>query len=283
MSAFVALQRLLPQHALSRLVGSLAASEQRLIAAPFIRLFARAYDITLDEAERSAFSDYRSFNDFFTRSLKDGARPMAEAPSAVLSPADGVISQMGTIRDGELLQSKGKRFRFDTLTAGIAQKPFEGGSFMTIYLAPSDYHRVHIPAAAQLLASTCVPGELYSVNSRTEAEIEGLFARNERLVCEFETEHGRMLSIMVGAMIVASIETVWGGPSSPYRALSRQQHEGVKLQRGAEMGRFLLGSTVILCFEPGQVSWRDDLAPGSVVRVNEAVGQFNQEAEAHPG
>ena len=162
-----------------------------------------------------------------------------------------IVSQLGTIEQGQLLQAKGMRYRFETLAAQAASAGFEGGSFVTIYLAPSDYHRVHVPTAGTLRRTVSVPGDLFSVNTRTEAEVPGLFARNERLVCEFDTRYGRVLSIMVGAMIVASIETVWDGPTSPYRQIDVRDHDE-PLARGAEMGRFLLGSTVILCFEKGR-------------------------------
>ncbi len=275
MSAFVALQRLLPQHALSRFVGSLAASENHLIKTPFVRAFASAYKVNMAEAARSNLDDYRSFNDFFTRELKDDARPLAAGEQTILCPADGAVSQLGRIEDGQVLQAKGIRYRFDTLAAQAAGRGFEGGSFITIYLAPSDYHRVHMPVGGRLLRSIAVPGALYSVNSHTEAEVPGLFARNERLVCEFDTPYGRVLSIMVGAMIVASIETVWEGPASPYLRHEVREHD-LELARGAEMGRFLLGSTVILCFEQGRAVLSDDLQPGTKVRMGRALGTFSE-------
>lgn len=274
MSAFVALQRLLPQHALSRLVGRLAASENNLVKTPFVRLFANAYNVNMAEAARGNLHDYRSFNDFFTRELKEDARPLAEGDHTILCPADGAVSQLGRIEDGQVLQAKGIRYRFEALAAEAASQRFEGGSFITIYLAPSDYHRVHMPVQGRLRRSIAVPGALYSVNSHTEAEVPGLFARNERLVCEFDTDYGRVLSIMVGAMIVASIETVWDGPASPYRQHTSQEHD-MTLGRGAEMGRFLLGSTVILCFERGRAELRDDLQPGTKVRMGQALGTLN--------
>ncbi len=273
MSAFVALQRLLPQHGLSRFVGALASSELGVIKTPFIRAFACAYGVNMAEAEREDLASYRSFNDFFTRELKADARPLAAESNAIICPADGAVSQLGTIESGRLMQAKGIDYRFETLAAEAASPCFEGGAFITIYLSPSDYHRVHMPADGRLKRTVAIPGELFSVNSHTEGEVEGLFARNERLVCEFDTPHGRMLSIMVGAMIVASIETVWGGPASPYRLQDEQTHD-VALERGAEMGRFLLGSTVILCFEKDHAVLRDDLEPGSTVRMGESLGTF---------
>ena len=273
MSFFVALQKVLPQHGLSRFVGALARSELGLVKTPFIRTFASAYNVNMGEAAREDLSDYRSFNDFFTRELKDDARPIAEGEDTIVCPADGAVSQLGTIEQGQVLQAKGIRYRFDTLAAEAAGPGFGGGSFITIYLAPSDYHRVHMPLEGRLVRSVAVPGELFSVNAHTEAEVPSLFARNERLVCEFDTAHGRVLSIMVGAMIVASIETVWGGPESPYRQHTVTEHDQ-PLGRGAEMGRFLLGSTVILCFEKGRAELSDDLEPGTTVRMGQPLGRL---------
>ncbi len=275
MSAFVRLQNLLPQHGLSRAVGRLAASEARWISAPLIRTFARAYKVNMTEAEHADLAAYHSFNDFFTRPLKPGARPIDPAPDSVVSPADGVVSQTGIIEDGQLLQAKGIQYSFNALADACAHPAFEGGAFATIYLSPKDYHRVHIPFAGRLVRTVSIPGKLFSVNATTEAEIEGLFAVNERLVCEFETEVGRMLVVLVGAMIVASIETVWGGPPSPYRTKQVTEH-GLAFEKGAEIGRFLLGSTVILAFERDLVRLHNGLAAGSVVRMGEAIGVGTQ-------
>lgn len=271
MSAFVQLQKLLPHHGLSRAVGRLAASEAPWIRGPLIRAFARAYDVDMAEAARPDLSAYRSFNDFFTRALTPGARPVDPAPGTIVSPADGVVSQTGRIERGELLQAKGIRYPFRALADVCADPAFEGGPFVTVYLSPSDYHRVHLPLAGRLTRTVAVPGKLFSVNATTEAGIEGLFAVNERLVCEFETGAGRMLVVLVGAMIVASIETVWDGPASPYRAKALTTHD-LSLAKGDEMGRFLLGSTVILCFEKDRVALDPALAPGTVVRMGQAVG-----------
>ncbi len=276
MSLFVSLQKLLPQHLLSRCVGAIAASEQPWIRVPFIRAFARTYGVNMEEAERTDLSDYRSFNDFFTRSLTPSARPIAEGAPILACPADGAVSQSGIIQNGELLQAKGIRYSFGALADACAGPAFEGGSFLTVYLSPKDYHRVHLPATGRLIRTIAIPGALFSVNGATEGEIEGLFARNERLVAEFETDFGKMLVILVGALIVASIETVWDGPPSPYRATSISKHD-VPLEKGAEMGRFLLGSTVILAFEKGAVTLDPKLEPGTTVRMGQAIGVICQE------
>ncbi|NIP13820.1 MAG: phosphatidylserine decarboxylase [Pseudomonadales bacterium] len=269
---FAALQRLLPQHELSRLIGSLAKSEVTWIRKPFIHGFARAYGVSLDEAECQQLNDFLCFNDFFTRALRQDARPLAQDPAAVLCPADGTVSQTGLIEDGQLLQAKGHRYSLHSLT-GETDRAFEGGTFATVYLAPSDYHRVHLPADGTLLATTSIPGALFSVNAQTETTVEGLFARNERLVCRFRTDHGQMLVVLVGALIVASIETVWAGPESPYEAVTSTAYNEVLL-RGAEIGRFLLGSTVIVCFEPGRMELLPHVQAGARVRMGEAIGTF---------
>lgn len=271
MSVFVALQRVLPQHLLSRLAGRLAASEVPWVRDPLVRLFARVYGVDMAEAERADLADYRSFNDFFTRSLVPGARPISPAPDAVVSPADGVVSQAGVIERGELIQAKGVRYPFGALADVCAGPAFEGGSFATVYLSPKDYHRVHLPLAGRLTRTVAVPGKLFSVNAATEAGVEGLFAVNERLVCEFETAHGRMLVVLVGALIVASIETVWGGPRSPYAGKTVTEHD-LSFEKGAEIGRFLLGSSVVLAFERGRVGLDPALAAGTALRMGEPIG-----------
>ncbi len=270
MSLFVRLQHRLPQHGISRAAGRLASSEGR-IRGPLIRAFARAYGVDMAEAERPDLASYASFNDFFTRSLLPAARPIDAADGSVVSPADGVVSQTGLIERGELIQAKGIRYPFAALADACAGPEFEGGAFATVYLSPKDYHRVHLPLAGRLVRTVAIPGKLFSVNATTEQGIEGLFAVNERLVMEFETAKGRMLVVMVGALIVASIETVWGGPPSPYRQKTVQTHD-LAFEKGAELGRFLLGSSVVLAFEKGRVALDPALTAGSVVRMGEGIG-----------
>jgi phosphatidylserine decarboxylase len=269
---FALLQRLLPQHGLSRLAGRLATARAPWLRRRLIRGFARAYGVDMSEAERGSLDDYDTFNDFFTRALRPDARPLDPEPATLLAPADGVISQAGTIRDGLLLQAKGNSYSLESLIGGRAET-FHGGSFATIYLAPRDYHRVHLPVGGKLVETTAIPGALFSVNARTEAAVADLFCRNERLVCRFETAHGDLLVILVGALIVASIETVWGGPNSPFR---REQRDRWNLDypRGAEIGRFLLGSTVIVCCEPGRLLLDDSARRGQVVRMGQRLGRL---------
>ncbi len=268
---FVQLQKVLPQHLISRAAGRLANAQAEWIRGPLIRTFADVYGVDMGEAERPDLSSYQSFNDFFTRALSPGARPIDPAPDSVVSPADGVVSQTGVIERGELLQAKGVRYSFRALAKECADPSYEGGAFATIYLSPSDYHRVHLPVAGRLVRTVAVPGKLFSVNARTESGVEGLFAINERLVMEFETALGKMLVVMVGAMIVASIETVWQGPSSPYREKQVTPHDRT-FEKGDEIGRFLLGSSVVMAFEDGRVRLGDVLAPGVAVRMGQSIG-----------
>lgn len=276
-AAFIALQHILPQHALSRLAGSIAASETPWLRDALIRRFVAAYGVDLSEAARG-IGEFASFNDFFTRELKPGARPLADAAQFILSPADGAVSQLGPVSGGRIIQAKGRDYSVAEIlgcgAAGAAR--FEGGSFMTIYLSPKDYHRVHMPAAGTLAQTSYIPGDLFSVNNATAAGVDRLFARNERLVCRFDGPDGHFASIMVGAMIVAGIDTVW--PNTFRTHASAPVHEDFAGQTrsfaaGDEMGRFYLGSTVVLMFEPGRIAWREDLRPGDPLRMGEAIAR----------
>ncbi len=273
---FAALQKALPQHPLSRLTGAAARSTRPWLKNTFIESFAAFYGVDLSEAELEDPRAYESFNAFFTRALKPGARPLPEDPQALVSPADGALSQCGVIERGKLLQAKGHSYSLESLI-GEPCEDFQGGTFLTVYLAPRDYHRVHAPLAGELVKTRAVPGELLSVNASTEAAIPGLFARNERLVCEFATSQGRAFVVLVGALIVASIETVWEGPQSPYRdeVVSGYGGEHYHFERGAELGRFLLGSTVIVCLQRNQLTLREKLAPGTSVRMGEPLGTLS--------
>lgn len=275
-SPFVLLQHIAPQHALSRLAGRLAASERAWLKNALIRRFAAAYRVDMTEAART-ISQFASFNDFFTRELKPQARPLADASQFILSPADGAVSQLGRIEAGRIFQAKGRHFTAAELLGGdeAAAQRFEGGAFITIYLSPRDYHRVHMPAAGRLQATTYCPGDLFSVNQTTAEGVDRLFARNERLACLFDGPEGSFASVMVGAMIVAGIDTVWphrftGHDKAPVREdFSAVPHD---FAAGDEMGRFYLGSTVVLLFEPGRVEWLPHLGAGSPLRMGEAIG-----------
>lgn len=276
-AAFIALQHILPQHALSRLAGRLAASRTQWLRDTLIRRFVAAYGVDMGEAARG-IGDFASFNDFFTRELKPGARPLADAREFILSPADGAVSQAGLIVGGRIIQAKGRDYSVaEILGCGPEEAArFEGGRFLTVYLSPRDYHRVHMPAAGTLAATSYIPGDLFSVNTATAAGVERLFARNERLACRFDGPDGHFASVMVGAMIVAGIDTVWPGA---FRTHARAPvHEdfagaGYSFAAGDEMGRFHLGSTVVLLFEPGRVAWREGLDPGTPLRMGEAIAR----------
>ncbi|MEX0341733.1 MAG: archaetidylserine decarboxylase [Erythrobacter sp.] len=281
---FIWLQHALPHHAVSRAAGKLASSRVPWIRDLLIRRFIDAYDVDMAEAARGP-GEFDSFNDFFTRELKPGARPLADASQFVLCPADGAVSQIGRIEDGRIFQAKGRHFTADQLLGGdaAAAARFEGGHFATIYLSPRDYHRVHMPASGDLASATYVPGDLFSVNQVTAENVDGLFARNERLACLFDGDDGRFASVMVGAMIVAGIETVWSGPVATHApTLAREDFASGThhLGAGAEMGRFILGSTVVLLFEPDMVEWIDGIAAGDSVRMGQALGRRRLQPKA---
>ena len=275
-SAFIAFQHLAPQHALSRLAGLLATSTSPWLRDTLIRRFVAAFDVDLSEAARG-IGEFASFNDFFTRELKPGARPLADSAQFILSPADGAISQLGPITGGRILQAKGRDYSVAEILGGDTNAArFEGGRFMTIYLSPRDYHRVHMPAAGRLQTTAYLPGDLFSVNQATAEGVEQLFARNERLACLFDGPDGRFASIMVGAMIVAGIDTVWPNTFRTH-ARARVDEDFTAARRdfaaGDEMGRFYLGSTVVLLFEPGRVEWLDGLKAGDPLRMGQAIGR----------
>ncbi|KAA8733676.1 phosphatidylserine decarboxylase [Acinetobacter qingfengensis] len=271
--AFIQAQKILPQHKLSRLVGKIAASEQPLLRTAVIYAFKQKYGIDLSIAEAEEISRYPSFNAFFTRALKAGTRPIDPEETHVVSPADGAISQLGTISAGQIFQAKGQSFSVEQLIADpqLAQ-PFEDGKFITVYLSPKDYHRVHMPFSGCLTETLYVPGELYSVNQVTAENIPNLFARNERMVCLFDTDLGRMAVVLVGAMIVAGIETVATGKVKPTGHIELQQH-ALQLEKGDELGRFYLGSTAIVLFEKNKVEWSAQLTANSEVQVGRQIGQ----------
>lgn len=277
---FILLQTVVPQHLLSRCTGALAELRQPLwLKNWLIRHFIRIFKVDMSEAAEPEYTRYPSFNAFFTRPLRDGARPLAEAD--ILCPADGAISQLGAIRDSQLFQAKGRYFSATELLGSDQKRArqFDGGQFATIYLSPKDYHRVHMPVAGKLTATRYIPGQLFSVNGVTADNVDRLFARNERLVCHFETERGPMAMVLVGAMIVAGIETVWAGcvappPRRPVTVDYSNLPAPVALAKGEEMGRFLLGSTVILLFPEGVMSFDEQYAAGTATRMGQALGTY---------
>lgn len=270
---FLKAQQVVPQHGLSRIVGKVAASENLLIKTVVIEAFRKQYGIDLSVAEHANATRYKSFNEFFTRALKSGVREIDTDSQAIVSPADGAISQLGRIENGDVFQAKGQKFTVENLIADPQlAEPFKNGQFATVYLSPRDYHRVHMPFAGTLTETLYVPGELFSVNQVTAENIPGLFARNERMVCLFDTDLGRMAVVLVGAMIVAGIETVATGKVKPTGRLEIQQHQ-LPLEKGAELGRFYLGSTAIVLFEENKMQWDAALEANSIVEMGKAIGQ----------
>lgn len=273
---FIAIQYLLPHHLLSRVVGWFASTKIHWIKKHFIEFFAAHYNVNMTEAKDESLDSYSSFNAFFCRQLKPEARPLAEN-NTLICPADGSISQVGRITDTTIFQAKGKSFSVEALLGGDTEraKPFINGSFCTIYLSPKDYHRVHMPIKGRLLSMIHVPGKLFSVNPTTVNNVDHLFARNERVISIFDTEAGPVAVVLVGAMIVASIETVWAGEVAP-----RNKHisvfdyvakDPVTLDRGEEMGRFKLGSTAILLLPKDSTEWLSHIQPEQPVCMGEAL------------
>ncbi len=271
-------QYLLPKHLLSRLVGKLAAAEAGFVTQSLIKLFIKAYDINMEEALYEEPSAYKTFNAFFTRPLKEGIRPIVNDADMLCQPVDGAVSQFGDIVGEKIFQAKGHNYSLTTLLGGKPElaECFKGGKFVTIYLAPSDYHRIHMPIKGTLTDTLHVPGDLFSVNPLTVANVPGLFARNERVVALFDTEVGKVAMVLVGATIVASIETVWAGnitpPAGKYVQHWQHKDDNIELDKGKEMGRFKLGSTVVLCFEPNKIEF-NDLSAGDITRLGESLAK----------
>lgn len=269
-------QYLLPKQALTALAGRIAGAQAGRLTTQLIKWFVQRYQVNMSEAADSNIASYVSFNDFFTRALKDGARPLASAE--LICPVDGAISQFGTIRGQQIFQAKGHDYSSTALLGGDAAlaERFDDGSFATLYLSPKDYHRIHMPCNGRLQRMIYVPGELFSVNPTTARAVPGLFARNERVVCIFESTSGPFALVLVGATIVGSMATVWHGVVNAERGGEmREWHyadQAVDLQQGAEMGRFLLGSTVVLLFPKCPLHFNPVWAPGRAIRMGEVMG-----------
>jgi phosphatidylserine decarboxylase len=272
---FVMLQVALPQHRISRLVYAATRVRTPWFKNLLIRVFLKLFDVDMSEALEIDPYRYGSFNDFFTRALRPDTRPIAAATTAIASPVDGMVSECGDIDRDELLQAKGRRYKLAELLADEpwAQR-FEGGSFATIYLAPFNYHRIHMPMRGRLLDTVYVPGRLLSVNATTAQHVARLFARNERVLTLFEGEFGQFALVLVGALNVGSMTTVWAGDITPAarRVVTRIPAPSVVLDKGAELGRFNMGSTVILLFEANRARWHPLLRAGSVVQFGQAIG-----------
>ena len=275
---FVGTQYLLPQHLLSRGMHAVARARWAPLKNLVIRVFLSFYTVNLAEAERSDATSYESFNAFFTRALKPGARPVDTAADALVSPVDAVVSQAGRLERDMLLQAKGMQYTAAALLGGdeVGARAFLGGSFATLYLAPYDYHRIHMPAAGTLSRATFIPGDLFSVNAVTAASVPGLFARNERIACLFDTAFGPMAVVLVGALFVGSMSLSWTGEVAAAGSRSPRELPSadalIALDKAAELGRFNMGSTVILMLPPDTVEWSADVTPGSAVRMGQRIG-----------
>jgi phosphatidylserine decarboxylase len=272
-----AVQYLLPHHLLSRGMHALARCENPALKNALISRVVQSYGINVGEALEPNPLAYPSFNAFFTRALKPDARPLDRTPGAILCPADGAISQLGDISGDTLLQAKGHTYSVTELLGGdgALSQPFLDGRFATIYLSPRDYHRLHMPLSGRLRDMLHVPGQLFSVNAATTRNVPGLFARNERVAAFFDTDAGPMALILVGAIFVSSIETVWHGEVTPPSSTTvRRWHydNGIQLQQGAEMGRFNMGSTIIVLLSKQAGNWHAGLAAGDSVRMGQLLG-----------
>lgn len=270
-------QYILPKHLLSRLVGRLAAAEAGSVTTTLIKLFVKQYKVDMAEAKESDPKHYKTFNEFFTRELKEEARPICEDEKHLAMSVDGTVSQLGQIDYDQIFQAKGHNYSLTALLGGnpdIAE-PFKGGDFATIYLSPKDYHRIHMPMDGVLTDMIYVPGELFSVNPLTTENVPGLFARNERVVCVFESAKGKFVIVLVGATIVASIETIWAGTVTPPTGKNIQHwrypsdsENTISLKKGEEMGLFKLGSTIVACFEPDMIEFNGQ-SSGDMTRLGE--------------
>jgi phosphatidylserine decarboxylase len=285
----VAIQHLLPKQLLTQAAGALAGSQSGAFTTAVIRWFIARYGVNMAEAANPDPAAYASFNDFFTRALKLGARPLAVHEADLLCPVDGAISQLGPIDGDQIFQAKGHRYSTTALLGGdgALAAHFQGGHFATLYLSPRDYHRIHMPAAGRLLRMVHVPGQLFSVNPATARGVPGLFARNERVVCVFEGINGPLkgrpwVLVLVGATIVGSMATVWHGVVNPPRTgtlrdwmYSNKDQAPIELQQGQEMGRFLLGSTVVMLFPPGPLQFNPAWVPGGAIRMGQAMAHVS--------
>ena len=271
-------QYILPHHALSRMMSKLTHCENKTWKNLFIKQIIRHYGVNMEEALEQDINAYKSFNHFFTSKLKPGARPLTTEPNAVACPADGAVSQAGAISDGEIFQAKGKSYTATDLLGGSAERaePFNNGVFTTIYLSPKDYHRLHMPLTGTLREMVHIPGRLFSVNTATTNSVPGLFARNERVVALFDTDAGPMALVLVGAIFVSSIETVWHGIVTPPSITSVQswqyQDNAPTLKIGEEMGRFNMGSTIIVLFGKDKAQWDSALTAEKTVKLGERIG-----------
>ncbi len=277
-------QYLLPTHALSRVMHALTRSSSPIMRHWFMRWFVKQYRVDMSLAQEPDLDSYATFNDFFTRALKPEARPIVSGEKTIACPVDGAVSQAEPIRAGRIFQAKGQDYSLLQLLGGNQEwaDKFDGGSFATLYLSPRDYHRIHMPMAGKLTAMTHIPGRLFSVNAATARVIPGLFARNERVVTYFDTDAGPMAMVLVGAIFVASIETVWAGEITPpagtrVRHWDYEGNEAREFAKGGEMGRFNMGSTVIVLFGRDAVRWADSITAEAPVQMGQHMADYGRE------
>ncbi|MCM2678450.1 archaetidylserine decarboxylase [Echinimonas agarilytica] len=284
----VALQYCFPQHGLSRVLGKLAAAKAGTLTTSIIRWFIGKYKVNMSEALHEDPAHFDTFNDFFTRELKPGARPIDQDVKSLVHPADGAVSQCGPIDQDRIFQAKGHDYTTQALLGGESAlaEQFKKGSFITTYLSPTDYHRVHMPFSGTLRRMIYVPGKLFSVNPLTAQNVPGLFARNERVVCIFDTEIGPMALVLVGATIVASMETVWAGTITPPAGKSvfswqypATGNTAVHLEKGDEMGRFKLGSTTVLLFSEDAIEFAESVTAEAPTRMGEVMAHTTGRSE----
>ena len=272
------LQYILPHHTLSKMMSKLTHCENKIWKNLFIKQIIKHYGVDMNEALEQDINSFKSFNDFFTRELNPAVRPLTTTPNAIACPADGSVSQAGKINDGEIFQAKGKSFTATDLLGGdpARAEPFNNGIYTTIYLSPKDYHRLHMPLTGTLREMVHIPGRLFSVNTATTQSVPGLFARNERVAALFDTDAGPMALVLVGAIFVSSIETVWHGVVTPPSITSvrswKYQENAPVLKIGQEMGRFNMGSTIIALFGNNKAKWDSNFAAEKVVRLGEHIG-----------
>jgi len=279
---FAFIQMLLPHHFLSSIMYKITRIEMKWFKNFFITKFIGIYDVDMSQAQNENVQNFKCFNEFFTRPLKPEARPIAEGEKTILSPVDGTVSEIGRIKSGQIFQAKGKNYSLETLVGGSPERAqfYEDGYFATLYLSPRDYHRIHMPISGHIREMVHVPGRLFSVSPSTARSVNSLFARNERVVAGFSTDAGPMAMILVGAIFVSSMETVWAGTITPpngknLRQWSYDTQDPINLERADEMGRFNMGSTVILLFSKDSIQWEEHLKCGTKIQFGEKIGQIN--------
>ena len=276
--ALTKLQYILPHHALSKMMSKLTHCENKIWKNLFIKQIIKHYGVNMNEALEQDINTFKSFNHFFTRELNSNVRPLTTTPNAIACPADGTVSQAGKINDGDIFQAKGKNFTVTELLGGDSKRaePFNNGVFTTIYLSPKDYHRLHMPLTGTLREMVHIPGRLFSVNTATTNSVPGLFARNERVAAIFDTDAGPMALVLVGAIFVSSIETVWHGAVTPPSITSvrswQYQENAPVLKMGEEMGRFNMGSTIIVLLAKNKAEWDSNFTAEKVVKLGEHIG-----------